>query len=73
MLSSFYIAPRPLNLVVGNAGIMIVLFPVMIFSMIAADGKSNWFKGVQLISVYLLIALFCYFLPDIPDIPLIKP
>ncbi len=73
MLSSFYIAPRPLNLVVGNAGIMIVLFPVLIFSMIAADGKSNWFKGVQLISVYLLIALFCYFLPDIPEIPLIKP
>ncbi len=73
MLSSYFIAPKPLNLVVGNAGIMIVLFPVMIFSMIAADGKSNWFKGVQLLSVYLLIALFCYFLPDIPTLPLIKP
>ena len=73
VLSSYFIAPRPLNLVVGNAGIMIVLFPVMIFSMIAADGKSNWFKGVQLLSVYLLIALFCYFLPDIPELPLIKP
>lgn len=73
MLSSFFIAPRPLNLVVGNAGIMIVLFPVLIFSMVAADGKSNWFKGVQLISVYVLIALFCYFLPDRPELPLIKP
>jgi Ca2+:H+ antiporter len=73
MLSSYFIAPKPLNLVVGNAGIMIVLFPVMIFSMIAADGKSNWFKGVQLLSVYVLIALFCYFLPDIPSLPLIKP
>ncbi len=73
MLSSYFIAPKPLNLVVGNAGIMIVLFPVMIFSMIAADGKSNWFKGVQLLSVYALIALFCFFLPDIPSLPLIKP
>ena len=73
MLSSYFIAPKPLNLVVGNAGIMIVLFPVLIFSMIAADGKSNWFKGVQLLSVYALIALFCYFLPDIPSLPLIKP
>jgi len=73
MLSSFFLAPRPLNLVVGNAGIMIVLFPVMIFSMVAADGKSNWFKGIQLLSVYLLIALFCYFLPDSPELPLIKP
>ncbi|MFM8330602.1 MAG: calcium/proton exchanger [Candidatus Methylumidiphilus sp.] len=73
MLSSLFLAPRPLNLVVGNAGIMIVLFPVMIFSMVAADGKSDWFKGIQLLSVYLLIALFCYFLPDSPNLPLIKP
>lgn len=73
VLSSYYIAPKPINLVVGNAGIMIVLLPVLIFSMIAADGKSNWFKGIQLISVYLLMALFCYFLPDSPELPLIKP
>ncbi|HUL11208.1 MAG TPA: calcium/proton exchanger [Methylococcaceae bacterium] len=73
MLSSYYIAPAPLNLVVGNAGIMIVLFPVLIFSMIVTDGKGNWFKGVQLISVYLLIALFCYFLPDTPATPWLKP
>jgi len=73
MLSSYFIAPKPINLVVGNAGIMIALLPVMIFSMIAADGKSNWFKGVQLLSVYLLIVLFCYFLPDSPELPLIKP
>jgi Ca2+:H+ antiporter len=73
MLSSYYIAPVPLNLVVGNAGIMIVLFPVLIFSMIVTDGKADWFKGVQLISVYLLIALFCYFLPDTPATPWLKP
>lgn len=73
MLSSFWLAPAPLNLVMGNAGIMIVLLPVLIFSMVAGDGKSDWFKGVQLLSVYLLIALFCYFLPDRSDLPLIKP
>lgn len=73
MLSSYYIAPRPLNLVVGDAGVMIVLLPVMIFAMTGADGKSNWFKGVQLLSVYLLIALFCFFLPNKPELPLIKP
>jgi len=72
VLSSYYIAPRPINLVMGNAGIMIVLLPVLIFSMIVADGKSNWFKGIQLLSVYLLMALFCYFLPDSPELPLIK-
>lgn len=64
VLSSFYIAPEPLDLVVGNAGIMMILLPVLIFSMIVTDGKSNWFKGVQLLSVYVLIALFCFYLPD---------
>ena len=70
MLSSYYIAPRPLNLMVGNAGIMIVLFPVLLLSMIVGDGRSNWFKGVQLLSVYALIALFCYYLPDSLAAPL---
>lgn len=66
MLSSFYLAPEPMDLVVGNAGIVLVFLSVLIFSMIVTDGKSNWFNGVQLLSVYLLIALFCYYLPDAP-------
>lgn len=66
MLGSYFLAPQPLNLVVGDAGVMLVLLSVLIFSMIVSDGKSNWFKGVQLLSVYLLVALFCYYLPDTP-------
>ena len=73
MLSSYFIAPHPLNLVVGNAGIMIVLLSVLIFSMVVSDGRSNWFKGVQLLSVYLIIALFCFYLPDGPEIPIFAP
>jgi Ca2+:H+ antiporter len=73
MLSSYFLAPRPLNLVMGNAGVMLVLLSVLIFSMIISDGKSNWFKGVQLLGVYLLIALFCFYLPDRPAMPWIKP
>ncbi|MFM8442752.1 MAG: calcium/proton exchanger [Methylococcus sp.] len=64
VLSSYLISPHPFDLVVGNAAVMLVLLPVLIFSMIVTDGKANWFKGVQLLSVYLLIALFCFFLPD---------
>jgi Ca2+:H+ antiporter len=73
MLSSYFLAPRPLNLVMGNAGVMLVLLSVLIFSMIVSDGKSNWFKGVQLLGVYLLIALFCFYLPDTPAMPWLKP
>lgn len=73
MLSSYFLAPRPLNLVMGNAGVMLVLLSVLIFSMIVSDGKSNWFKGVQLLGVYLLIALFCFYLPDKPANPWVQP
>jgi Ca2+:H+ antiporter len=73
VLSSYFTAPRPLNLMVGNAGIMIILLPVLLLSMVVGDGRSNWFKGVQLLSVYLLIALFCYFLPDSPAMPFSHP
>ncbi|CAL1239204.1 calcium/proton exchanger [Candidatus Methylocalor cossyra] len=72
-LMSYYLAPKPLTLVLGNAGITIMLLSILIFSMIVSDGKSNWFKGVQLLSVYLLIALFCFYLPDSPEIPWLKP
>ncbi len=70
MLSSYFIAPQPLNLMVGTGGVMIVLFPVLLLSMVVSDGRSDWFKGVQLLSVYALIALFCYYLPDTPLRPL---
>lgn len=64
MLASYFIAPQPFDLIMGNAAVTLLLLTVLIFSMIVPDGQSNWFKGVQLLSVYLLIALFCFFLPD---------
>jgi Ca2+/H+ antiporter len=32
-------------------------------ALVAGDGRSNWFKGVQLVAVYLIIALMFYFIP----------
>jgi Ca2+/H+ antiporter len=29
------------------------------------DGHSNWFKGVQLVMVYIIIATMFYFLPEL--------
>jgi Ca2+:H+ antiporter len=73
MLCSYAIAPQPLNLMVGNAGITLVMFPVLLTSMVISDGRSHWFKGAQLLSVYCLIALFCYYFPDTPDNRLFHP
>ena len=30
---------------------------------VAGDGRSHWFKGVQLVAVYLIIALMFYLVP----------
>jgi Ca2+:H+ antiporter len=32
---------------------------------VSGDGRSNWYKGVQLVTVYLIIALMFYFMPDV--------
>jgi Ca2+:H+ antiporter len=48
----------------GNAGAIAIFLSVLIMGMIAGDGRSNWFKGLQLLIVFLLIALLCYFLPN---------
>jgi len=35
----------------------------LIGALVAGDGRSNWYKGVQLIAVYAIIAMMFYFLP----------
>ncbi|MDQ7028956.1 MAG: hypothetical protein Q9O62_03850 [Ardenticatenia bacterium] len=35
----------------------------LIASLIAQDGESNWVEGVQLLGVYLIIAIAFFFLP----------
>ena len=35
---------------------------VLIASYIALDGKSNWVEGLQLVSVYLIVAIAFFFL-----------
>ena len=36
---------------------------VLIGAHVAGNGRANWFKGVQLVTVYLIIALMFYLLP----------
>jgi Ca2+:H+ antiporter len=63
VLVSYFIAPQPLNLVFGRGLLGAVLLTVLIGVMVAGDGKANWFKGVQLITVYVILAVMFYFLP----------
>lgn len=64
VLASFFIAPQPLMLSFSRAEIGTLFLSVLIGAMVAGDGQSNWYKGVQLIIVYAMIAIMFYFLPS---------
>ena len=49
----------------GNGAIVAVFLSVLVSAFVASDGKSNWYKGVQLLLVYLIIASMLYFVPEI--------
>jgi len=63
VLASYFVAPQPLNLSFSRAEIGSLFMAVLIGALVAGDGRSNWYKGVQLIAVYLIIALMLYFMP----------
>ena len=51
-----------LTLVFPLFHILAVLFAVMIVNYLSSDGRCNWLEGVQLLSVYLIIAVAFFFL-----------
>jgi Ca2+:H+ antiporter len=63
VLSSYFIAPEPLTLAFNRAEIGALSIAVLIGSLVCGDGQSNWYKGVQLITVYAIIALMFYLIP----------
>src|SRR6185312_11910123 len=67
VLLSYFIAPHPLELAFGRAEIGSLFMAVLIGAMVCGDGESNWFKGVQLITVYAIIALMFYLIPELAN------
>src|SRR5215203_480703 len=67
VLASYFIAPKPLELSFNRAEIGSLGIAVLIGSLVCGDGHSNWYKGVQLIIVYAIIALMFYLIPVIAN------
>jgi Ca2+:H+ antiporter len=63
VLASYFIAPEPLELSFNHAEIGALFMGALIGTVVAGTGRSNWYKGVQLVAVYLIIALMFYFIP----------
>jgi Ca2+:H+ antiporter len=65
VLASYFVAPQPLELAFGRAEMGSLLIAVLIGAMVSGDGQSNWYKGIQLITVYAIIALMFYLMPQL--------
>ena len=64
VIASYFIAPAPLELSFNKAEIGSLGIAVFIGWLVCADGISNWYRGVQLITVYVIIALMFYLIPS---------
>ncbi len=60
---SYAMSPSPLQLLFPRVLVGTSLIAVIVGGVVAGDGHSNWFKGVQLVAVYALFALLAYFVP----------
>lgn len=60
-----YLFGNPMDLEFTIPEVIAVVASIIIVEQISADGESNWVEGVQLLSVYAILAILFYFLPDV--------
>jgi len=62
LLLSLVIGPAAMDLAFPGGLVLIVLLSVLITGQVAADGRSDWLKGLQLLAVYIVLGLTVFFL-----------
>ena len=63
VLLSLAVAPEPLTLAFSGVEVFLILAATFVTSILIVDGKSTWFTGVQLIAVYLVMAITVFAIP----------
>lgn len=64
LLFASYLFGSPMNLEFTIPEVVAVVASIIIVEQISGDGESNWVEGVQLLSVYAILGILFYFLPD---------
>jgi len=57
VLASFLIGPAPMPLVFNGLEIGAIALTALIANYVANEGESNWYEGVLLLSIYLILAV----------------
>ncbi len=64
VLLSLVMAPAPLSLAFTGVEVFLVLMATFVASILIVDGRSTWFTGIQLLAVYLVMALTVFGVPS---------
>jgi Ca2+:H+ antiporter len=59
-----YVFGRPMDLEFTVPEVLAVVASVYILFQISEDGETNWIEGVQLLSVYLILGILFFYLPE---------
>ena len=65
LIFASYLFGRPMHLEFTVPEVIAVIASIIIVEQISSDGESNWMEGVQLLSVYAILGILFYFLPDV--------
>jgi Ca2+/H+ antiporter len=55
---------QPMNLAFSEAEIIAVIFSVLVLSRVVADGECDWYEGLLLLGVYVILGVTFYFIPE---------
>ena len=65
LIFASYLFGTPMDLEFTVPEVVAVVASIIIVEQISSDGESNWIEGLQLLSVYAVLAVLFYFLPDV--------
>lgn len=64
VILSHFVGPTLMDLVFTPAEVLAVVIAIAISTQVSSDGESNWLEGLQLLAVYMIMAIVFYFLPE---------
>jgi Ca2+:H+ antiporter len=63
VLLSYVLGPTPMDLQFWPGAVVMMLFATLTASLVTNSGRSTWFVGVLVLTVYLIFAMTLYLLP----------
>lgn len=67
LIFASHLMGRPMDLEFTIPEVVAMVLAIGITGQISGDGESNWLEGAQLLSVYIVLGILFYFLPEMHE------